>query len=1182
MKLTKLLIFSLTLINSYTVFAADGVWAKPQPAKSAMTIGETYYLYNQGAKGFLIGANNYSTQGSIGDKGYKVKVTKHILDNAWDGTDYEITDSVETQQTWKNFWIADSANTWVDRSNQPNYMWTMKEMGDNIYRLQGGALNPTFNPTNYPDFYVGLDTIGNPNKTTLTALLKEGTSHFLDWYFVSTADYATYLAAFDIYDEALTLKAAINHAESEGMTDSELAAEFTVYNNTNSTKDELSAAVAAVQKALAEYIEDHVNASDPKDETALLSDPSFDDNKATGWSGTTPGFQSYTNAEFYNKNYNFYQDVNNTPNGVYALSVTAFYRYGSTDIAYKHFKNNDKSLANFYAKTGTDSLTQSISSIFEGATKNMIGTGNEAHPSDTTLYVPNNMQAAEAYFNAGRYGNTMFFSTEDNNMRLGIAKDSTISTDWTIFDNFTLKYYGKSEDAYKLWGQNVKDNALNFNTLPKDEIVTTGLVDNYNQYLATIPDMTTKEQIMTAIKTRDEKAQSIQDNITAWTAYKDAVNKGNILVANTNISSEDQDDVADYIDEYYNDIINNHNISTDSLTSATKWLLAKIDAAYKNGISAGTDVTDTYLINAGFETGDDTGWSGSPTVNGPKSNKCAEAYNKSFDYYQTIKDAPIGVYEVSLKGFYRSADNATAWKAYQDAATAGKTIPCPVYVYVNNNKSTINNLYDIQIKKGEIFQTTNLVGPAPYEAPDSIYWYANDMTNAGIAFANGYYKTSAFGLVAKKGDVLRLGAKGDVTGNSQWAIFDDFRMVYQGYKADVIKPELQTAISNAEISNTTKMGKSVLSNLNSVIATGKAAVEATDENAGKTMFNALVALYAANDSVTASNTIFANLKTSYEALNNAIPTSLAAATTIEAANALITKMQDGYEKCSIENADAEDFITQANAMLTKLALPSNVDEASDENPIDLTNAIKNPGYWVDGTNSIANWTSNPTPNFGNDDTQKAAQLIEFYNKTFDISQDIAGLPEGTYTVGVHAFYRFGSASDDYDKWKAGDEGNTLLYVTTNNTTYSKPVALLASEAGDDHGYSGTTSYTKDGKTYVVPNDMVSANEYFQNEGTKYKNELTVKVGADGNLLIGVKKDTNVANDWVILDTWTLTYYGKNSTKTGIENINSEAAPVKFEYFNINGIKTTGLHHGLNIIKIYKNDGSISIKKVIVK
>ncbi len=187
MKLTKLLIFSLTLINSYTVFAADGVWAKPQPAKSAMTIGETYYLYNQGAKGFLIGANNYSTQGSIGDKGYKVKVTKHILDNAWDGTDYEITDSVETQQTWKNFWIADSANTWVDRSNQPNYMWTMKEMGDNIYRLQGGALNPTFNPTNYPDFYVGLDTIGNPNKTTLTALLKEGTSHFLDWFFGSVA-----------------------------------------------------------------------------------------------------------------------------------------------------------------------------------------------------------------------------------------------------------------------------------------------------------------------------------------------------------------------------------------------------------------------------------------------------------------------------------------------------------------------------------------------------------------------------------------------------------------------------------------------------------------------------------------------------------------------------------------------------------------------------------------------------------------------------------------------------------------------------------------------------------------------------------------------------------------------------------------------------------------------------------
>lgn len=1182
MKLTKLLIFSLALTCGNTVFAANEVWTKPQPAKSAMTLGETCYLYNSGAKGFLLGANKYGTQGSVGDKGYKIKVTKHMVEEAWDGTDYEITDSVETQQKWKNFWIADSANTWVDRASQPDYLWNIKDMGNNIYRFQGGALNPTYNPTAYPDFFIGVDTVGNPNRTTLTALLKEGTSHFLDWYFVSPDDYATYLSSLDIYDEAKTLKAAIDTAVAKGVNEDDLSAELAVYNNGNSTKKELSAAVEAVQKALAEYIENSVNPSDPIDETALLANASFDDNKATGWTGTTPGFQTYTNAEFFAKNYNFYQDIDNAPNGVYALSVNAFYRYGSTDDAYKHFKNNDKNIPSFYAKTGTDSLTQTIPSIFTGATKDMIGTGSEVHPSDTTLYVPNNMQAAEAYFNAGRYSNTMFFSTEDNAIRLGLAKDSTVSNDWTIFDNFTLKYYGKSEDAYKLWGQNVKDNAQSFDTLPEDQIVTKGMVEDYNQYLTTIPNMTTKEQILAAVNTRDEKAKGIIDNIAAWAAYKNAIDKGNILVANTNVSSEDQDDVADYIDEYYDEIINNHDISTDSLTNATNWLLAKIDAAYKNGISAGTDVTDTYLVNAGFETGDATGWSGKPVVNGPKSNKCAEAFNKSFDYYQTVENAPVGVYEISLKGFYRSAENATAWKAYQDATAEGKTIPCPVSVYVNNNKTSINNLYDVQIKKGEMFQTIDLVGPSPYEAPDSTYWYANDMTNAGIAFANGYYKSSAFGLVAKKGDVLRLGVKGDVTGNSQWAIFDDFHMVYQGYKVEVIKPELQAAISNAEKSDTTKMGKSILTHLNTVIAAGKTALEATDENAGKTMFNALVALYDANDSVTASNAVFARLKTSYENLNNAISLSEATAATIDAANALVIKMQDGYENCSIENSDAVDLIAQADVMQTKLVLPSDIDKASDENPVDVTAAIKNPDYWIDGTNSIAGWTSDPAPNFGNDDTQKAAQLIEFYNKTFNIYQSIVGLPEGTYTVGVHAFYRFGSASDDYDKWKDGDKGNALFYAASTDSTYSQPVVLLASEAGEDHGYAGTTSYTKDGVTYVVPSDMVSANQYFQNEGTKYENEITLKIGTDGKLTIGMKKDTNVASDWVILDTWTLTYYGKNSVKTGIENINSEAAPVRMEYFNINGMKTTGLQHGLNIIKIYKNDGSVSVKKVIVK
>lgn len=1189
MKFTKLLVLGTALMGTGAAQAAsDGVWTKPVPAKATFSINEatgisdTLYLYNQGAKGFLYGANSWSTQGSIADYGHKILVSKYQAtgETEWDGQSYVIKDSVlagSSAKQWKEWFINDSTTSYVDRASQANYFFRLDAQGDNIYRISGSSKNPNYSQDLFPGYYVGLDVSTEPNRTFLTSLLQAGENHFIDWYFVTTTEYNKYLAQLPAYNAALQLKVALDDAKSKNV---DVSAQESVYNNTASTAEELNAAIEAVKKAVAQAEENTVSADDPVDETTLLTNPSFDNNDATGWSGTTPGFQSYTNAEMYNKKFNLYQDVKNVPNGVYAVSVQGFYRNGSLDGAYKAWKKGEQSLAELYVKSGTDSIHKPFTNIIDGATGDMIGTGSEIQPADTAVYAPNDMNAAEAYFKAGRFNNVLFFSSEDGQFRLGAAKDSLITNDWTIFDNFTLKYYGKSKEAYTKWAENVAKNAKSFDKIDENTLVTKGLIDEYNTYVSNITTVgTDKASILEAINTRDEKAKGIEDNIAAWKEYQAALVKANELLADKNVSDEQKSAVDDYMLDA-EDVTDTRELTTDQLKAETTKLLTMVDDAYKTGIVEGSDVTSTYLTNPDFETGDATGWNGSPTVNGPKANKCAEKYATNFDVYQVVKNAPIGVYKVSLQGFYRAGSNDVAWQAYQDAKAAGKTIACPVQVYVNNNATTINNVYDVDIPNGELFTKENLIGPAAYvPANDDSHWYANDMTNAGLAFAAGYYQSSAFGLVSKQGDELRLGIKGNMSG-SEWCIFDNFKMTYQGFKADVIKPELEKAITAAQALESEKVGKTVKSNLESAIAEGNKAVAGTD---GKTMFDALVAIYDANDSVTASKEIFADLKAVSDKLTDAISTSTASQTTIGKASSLVEDIASALENDSYENSDATAKIAEANKLLTQLNIPAGAESATDEAPADLTGVIVNPGYVIDGTQTTKGWTVSAAPNFGNDDNQKAAGLIEYYEKNFDIYQDIEGLPAGTYGISVNAFNRQGSTAQDYTALTNESTPEAYLYGTTSEGTDSVAVKHLAGEGtGEDLGYSGTTTYTDaSGKTFTVPNDMVSANAYFSDQNL-YVNTVFVKVGEDGKLRIGMKKGSHVTSSWSILDNWTLAYYGPNSTKTGINNVESTAGAAKVETYSVNGIKTNGLKRGVNIVKVYKNDGTVSVKKVVVK
>lgn len=1182
MKFRNLLIVGTVLFAGTSVTAQVTERQKPVPQKSALQYGKAMYLYNVGSKQFFKGANDWNTRGSVGEAGYKVWLTRHLEGGAWDNKTVIFKDSVETQKAIKMVWQAANGDVWVDCASQADTLWTIIPQNDNVYRLAVGAGNPNYNTGNSADMFLGTKAAEIATNTRVYWNLAAGAESFVDWYFVTATDYAAYQGAWEVYDASVSLKAVLDEARTKGVN---VSAQEAVYNNAASTKEQMEQAIKDAKTAIAAAEEGKVTADSPVDKTSLIVNPGYDANKNDGWKGDAPEFQSYTDAEHYDKNYNTYQDIEFAPKGVYALSVSAFYRSGNTDAAYNNFKNNTGYNAKLYAKAGTDSLNANIMNPFKDARTSPTANGEiEKKDGNNSYYVPNNMSSAAEYFKLGLYaGNRLFFATEDGKMRIGIKKAAKIGADWTLFDNWKLTYYGDGADAYTLWLKDVKDNAK---VIDETKLVTKTLVDDYKAYVSGLSAASNRAEVLSAIATLETKAADIDSNMVAWAAYQEALAKGKIVANDDKVVGQDKDELADYVDLESEDILNALVLTTEEVKAETEKLQKMIDDAVKNGITEGADVSDKYLVNANFEK--TNGWvkkaadGGNVNYGGNSANHCYEAWNnRDFDIYQEVSDAPVGVYELSVQGFYRYGRGDNAYNNF----TAGTASNDAVSIYVNNNTTRFKSVFEEKVaysgnKTGELYKYEG--GNPPYINPDSTYWYPNDMAVAATAFANGLYKVSSFGVVAKQGDKLRVGVKGN-TGqlNDSWAIWDNFKMVFQGTKAEVVKPLLESEKeTGAAVAATGDvMGTNAKAYIDGAISAAGTALAGND---GPTMFAALTELLNAKDSVGKSVALFKTLAAKRDELSSAAATSAAVQATKDEAGNVLEAIIAGLDVKNLTDAQAKDYVAKVDELVAKLAIPAEAAGASDENPVDLTSAIKTPGYEKNGANSVEGWNGTGY-NFGNDDTQKGQLLLEFFNKKFDHNQTIIGLPNGTYQVKVNAFYRFGNGQEDYDKYTADNNisGNAFMYAVAGGDSLKTSVKLLASGARDtDPGYTGVSRIGTTGK--YVPNDMVSANAYFLDGD--YQNSLIVKV-TDGKLTIGIRQDVKVDNDWVIMDNWTLTYFGKNSIQepTAIEGVEDNASAVaKTEYFNLNGAKKNGLTQGINIVKMTMKDGAVKVSKVIVK
>ena len=1175
----KLLMMALLGLSATGASAeiVDGVRQQPLPVKSPLAFDTEMYLFNTGAKQFFAAGDPYQTRGQLSDSPYRVQIT----DNG-DGT-YLLKDYVLKFNKWlctfADGWDSDDedelpdGNVWVDNDGHVGRFWSVTNVGNDIYNI---SIAPSVEYAGtWPNSFLAVKKGGTDPLLYWNLTAEEGD---IDWYFVNMSDLDAYNALLTSYKAAQNLKEVIDEAKVGGI---DVSAEEKVYLDESSSVDTINEAIASVKEKLAAAEEGNVTAANPVDKTSLIVNPSYDSNNNTGWSGDAPAFQSYTDAEFYKKKFNTYQNITGAPKGVYALNVQAFYRSGFSDVAYNNYKAMTQYDAKLYAETGGDRVTADIVNPFSQALTEAKGMNESSVVGEdgVTYFIPNNMETAEAYFMDGLYQNKVFFATEDGDMTIGMMKDNSDTPDgnWVLYDNWGLTYYGNGADAYTMWLDEAKKAAKDYSNLPDDVLITGSVLASYNNTIAGLSSASSKSDVLAAINTINEEAALVDANIAAWKAYQELIAKARIIANDGQISGDDKDALADYIEFEASEITGDLALSTDDVIAETEKVKTMYDNAIKNGIKEGTDVTDKYLVNADFETAN-KGWivekanGGNVTYGGTSTNKCFEAWNNSkFDIYQEVADAPIGVYEISVQGFYRYGRGATAYEAYQNGTAPNDA----VNIYVNNNNAHFKSVFDEPVANGELYTG------GTYIDPNNEYWYPNDMTTGSEAFANGMYVATSFGVVAKAGDVLRIGVKGSTNqlGDS-WAIWDNFKMVFQGTKAEVVSPLLSQVIVtlDAPLSQGKTVGKTVLANATAALEAANAALSGTD---GKAMFNALCNVVDANSAYESSAVLFTSLKDKNADLYASWMISAATETVKGEASALYDEIKSGIENGTLENEDVEAYIAKIEKMIVRLGIPAEAENASDDNPVDMTTLIQTPSFEKDGANSIEGWNADGY-NFGNDDTQKSALLVEFFDKAFDLNQTIVGLPNGTYKVGVNAFYRAGSTAEDWAKYSEdpNTEGNAYLYATSGAETNQTSIAVLSSGACEDNGF-GEGTLNIEGTELYVPNDMVTANLYFQALDA-YKNEVIVKV-VDNELTIGIKlgEEDVIKNNWVILDNWTLTYYGGDNSGTGVEGI-EVVKPAKVEIYNVNGMKTKGFSKGVNIVKMTSKDGAVKFSKVNVK
>lgn len=1216
------------MLTSASALAAG--WVEPIPEFTAPVFdGTPQFLYNTGAKGFFCGGNDYNTRASISTSMGDSIYFQPVVDA--DGSYYfRCYPSVAKKgnfffvsaNDWQSSWV-DAPNdgkfheTLDETSNYPGVdKWALVPQGNDIYKIYNttemGQI-PEYDPIEGVGYYGIAEYFkgeGNNTRTyfydpsqTYTYVDEEGeeqtgdvfTGMFYDeWRFVSQEAYATWVAKKAIFDAAVVLGKTLDEAATE-CPDLDVSAIKAVFDNPNSTEAELKQANEDLKVLMVNYKLKDATVDNPANITEKIVNATFDKvGDFTGWNGTGfgAGGTTSTNAEVYGKSFDTWQDIEGLPGGIYMVACNGYTRYQNAQADYEAWSKGIASETKIYLKSETlgQYFTQVMHVSQGGSIDEPIGAGATTQvkfigddQAEHTLYCPNTMAAANDYFHDGtnRYRNEAYGPmTDGETLRIGVFNQKATGSDWSIFDDFQLMYFGNGLDAYQLWGSKVKEaNQISFDGYyygaPEKQY--------YDHVMSELTTATTKEAISEAVKLVDLAVDTVNASRQAYEVYVAAIdaavtwmNEAGIVEGDDNYNklsdyvsapAEDNEEVTEahgYPNGCANYILNLAEgefvgkLSVKDIIAETEYLQNMQAEAVRSNLVDGSDLTN-LIVNPGFEEAGGKGWS-LDTHNGAATNKltnwhggnsnnyCAEAYEQNFDVYQVIENVPNGLYEVSVQAFYRTTSNQAAYDAYVADPKMEGDAKVLSYVYFNSFANPVKSVMEIQYEENLANNCWSVPGTDPQK------YTLDGMASASTAFSlpdeNVNFTQKVYGLVTD--GKIRLGIRNlEGSKGGRWTLWDNFKLVYRAKNPNAVAAVLEAKLDEYSAYVTEQSDNELINSAEKTLAgnaidNAEAALGSGDVDK---MWDALIAINDAYVHTQEHVALMKETKDVMDELTNAINeySETASADALLEAQAILLEGYDEYtnEELAVLNAKAKDAIA-------KLKIPATTD-ASDDNPIDFTDVIVNHDIEQGAT---VGWKY--TKNGGNGPNLDAGiegKSVEFWNDPasnlqFNFYQEIAHLPAGTYELTVTASNSLNGQEDP------GNPGRAFLYVATYTTE------------------SDSTWFSSD-PVVVQP----------ENCPEKYADYSVIFSVEEGQLVtIGVKSSGTMTARWFVCDNFKLKYFGTESQQEDSENPMSvdgvevaEGAQIVAIY-TVSGAPVASLQKGLNIVKYA--DGSV--KKIFVK
>ncbi len=175
-----------------------------------------------------------------------------------------------------------------------------------------------------------------------------------------------------------------------------------------------------------------------------LVNPDYEYDTKDGWTWNASAGStntSYGCQEFWNGTFDMSQTVTGLSNGKYRIKVQGYYRTGdATYNAYSNYVNGTEVIPAYlyanYAQTAMTSIyAQSHNYGYPGTTTKY----NNNYTNSCTM--PNTMESASCYFDAGYYWNELVTEVTDGTLTLGIYNNTYVSSNWCIFSHWRLEYY---------------------------------------------------------------------------------------------------------------------------------------------------------------------------------------------------------------------------------------------------------------------------------------------------------------------------------------------------------------------------------------------------------------------------------------------------------------------------------------------------------------------------------------------------------------------------------------------------------------------------------------------------------------------------------------------------------------------------------------------------------------------